>query len=72
MDSPLTNEQERFMRWLEEDVTGHSPEAPVPPEWHRLREEAGQLSEFLRNHLPTDREPPAADRFNDDLRRRLA
>lgn len=59
------------MRWLEEDVTGHSLDAPVSPEWHRQREEAGQLGNLLREHLPADREPPAADSFSEELRRRL-
>jgi len=71
MDPALTDEQARYMRWLEDDVTGHSPDTPVPAEWLAQREEAAQLGDLLRASLPPDREPPAADSFNDELRRRL-
>ncbi len=73
MDPALTDEQERYMHWLEDDVTGHSAgaEAPVPAEWLPMREEAAQLGDLLRAALPPDREPPAAESFNEELSRRL-
>jgi hypothetical protein len=73
MDPALTDEEERFMRWLEEDdVTGHhAGEGPVPENWHALKQNVDQLSDLLRSNIPATREPPASDTFNEEVRRNL-
>jgi hypothetical protein len=75
MDPELTDEEERFMRWLEEDdVSGHyfADDSPdVPPHWHALRQEADSLGDLLRAAIPPSQEPPASGAFNDEVRRRL-
>ena len=70
MEPELTEEQERFMRWLEEDdVCGH--EDTTPPEWHVLRHEADKLGTLLRSGLPGSIEPPNPAGFNEALRQQL-
>ena len=74
MDPELTAEEERFMRWLEEDdVTGHhAGESPgVPGDWHVLRRDVDQLRDLLRSNIPVTKEPPASDTFNEEVRRKL-
>lgn len=74
MDPPLTDDEERFMRWLEEgDVQGHqlSQGLDVPPHWSTLREDAEKLAGILRSHLPVSIEPPDPESFNDQVRQRL-
>jgi hypothetical protein len=66
MDTPLTQDQERLMRWMEAaDVTGHDAAAePVPEAWLAEREAATRLGDALRAVLPPEIEPPAARDFN--------
>jgi hypothetical protein len=72
MDPALTDEQERFMRWMEAgDVTGHDAAAAVPAEWLAMREEAARLGDTLRSALPPEIEPPDAKGFNAGILRGL-
>ena len=74
MDPALTDEEERFMRWLEEgDVTGHhAGDAPdLPAEWHKLRHNVDSLRDLLRANIPSAQEPPGSASFNDEVRQKL-
>ncbi len=75
MDPALTEEEERFMRWLEagEDVCGHEAGhgAETPPHWLAERREMENLGSLLRRYLPPAREPPNPARFGEDIRKSL-
>ena len=75
MDPALTEEEERFMRWLEEDdVTGHhlGEAAGVPPHWQSLRNDAARIGDLLRDNVASAQEPSDTESFNEEVRRRLS
>lgn len=75
MEPPLTDDEERFMRWLEEhdDVTGHHAGdcVGVPLHWQEMRREVKNLGDLLRAHLPDRVEPPDPATFNSQVQQRL-
>lgn len=74
METPLTEDEERFMRWLEEgDVHGHHAGVgfDVPPHWHSMKCDIENLGGLLRAHLPAAIEPPDAEIFNRRVQERL-
>jgi hypothetical protein len=72
MDETLTPDEERFMRWLEEDVVGHEFHmAPPPPHWEAMRDEVERLGAFLRLHLPEAVQLPDPVLFNEQIQSRL-
>ena len=75
MEPTLTDDEERFMLWLEQedDVTGHHAgnRADVPPHWEGMRREVKTLGDLLRAHLPESVEPPSPAAFNSQVQQRL-
>ena len=74
METPLTEDMQHFMRWLEEgDVRGHEggESFEVPPHWHARRREIEKLGDLLRLHVPASIEPPDPAAFNEQVRSRL-
>ncbi len=73
MDPTLSEDEERFMRWLEDgnDVQGHSADIGLPEAWHAQRNEAEKLGALLRDHMATHLEPPNPEAFNQQVRQRL-
>jgi hypothetical protein len=70
MEPELTDENRRFMEWMEEDVVGHSA-TPVPDEWHALKQQFEQLGSMVQSAFPADLEPPGGEAFNTALRKKL-
>ena len=70
-------DEEMLALWVDDELTGESAAtvsawAATQPEWLTRREEARQIKQLLRAHLPASEEPPYADFFNSRISREIA
>lgn len=67
----LSDDEERFMHWLEEgpDDTAEDETARVPHQWIEQKRQVQQLGRVLCTYLPKVREPPNPHNFNEQVHR---
>jgi anti-sigma factor RsiW len=78
-DEPLSPAEEKLTRWIdgtlsEADARAFEQELAADParaSFAREKTEAAALRALLREHLPTDREPPYPDFFNSQILRKI-
>jgi hypothetical protein len=75
MDPTLTDDEQRFMLWLEleDDVVGHDAGelSDLPPSWQHMKQEVTVLGDMLRTHFPRNSVLPDPTAFNNSIQHRL-